>query len=148
MGLQNDNQRLKSRTEALESGGRYQAGPYDPAPGDTSPADQSSRNKTSQETTEDDPVAQEEYISSFSSLQKRDVACRHMERCKSDWIVMFLNRQVRRTGNEIPEKNQAHLPFTQKKDVHPLFFREFAIRYPQESIVSTVDQSRKSLSVL
>lgn len=61
-------------------------------------------------------------------LCKRDW-CRHMESCKSDTIVTFLNRQVRRVANKIPDKSEAHLPFNKKKDVYAVFWRAFAILY-------------------
>lgn len=90
--------------------------------------------KTYQETAGDYPEAQEESIASSSSLHNRKIACRHMERCKSDSLVPFLSRQVCRDGNEITDKRKAHLPFTKKKDVYTVFFRVPAILYLQKII--------------
>lgn len=42
----------------------------------------------------------------------------YMEKYKSDSIVTFMSRQVRLCGNMMLQKNEAHLPFSQKKDFY------------------------------
>lgn len=59
-----------------------------------------------------------------------------MEICKSDSIVVFLNRNTRRSGNIMPEKQEYHIISTQKKDIYALFCKEIWLLFIKETVLS------------
>lgn len=168
MRLQNDNQRLISRTETLERGGRHPNRPSDLAPADLAPvdlapadpasADQLSGNQTPQGTAEDYPEAQEGFISSSSSLYEREVACRHMEMCMSASIVTLLNRYVCLSGNQIPDKPKSPI-YAKDRPVNSVLqgvrnslpagtYPDILLLWPHMEVSRSVDQSHKIVSIL
>lgn len=92
---------------------------------------QSPHQKDNRRCQEDDSVM---HSGSSSHLSNEDVGRRYMERCKLESIVTFLNRQVGPCVNMMPDKNESHLPFCQKKEVYALFCKAFWVPYPLESL--------------
>lgn len=56
-----------------------------------------------------------------------------MEDLSSHTVITFLDCLVIKLHDNMPDKEEVHLPLTQKKDVYEIYVREFAVIYPSNN---------------